>query len=269
LGPTERRPTVANSVLLDELTHLIDRLDAVQVAVALGVPPCEESVAAEHETIAARIRVDCPAQHQRQLEAGTLPGDPDEPPPEGGVELLQLASPVRARGEGDRPVGMQMVHMIEGQQGVERRVDRWSDEIVTECAQRIERNHLVLARFAAVLRGEALELVEVQQRESGTARRPEISTASLDGKDTHRLACQRVGQLDLRARIAAAEVRDPKIGTEKIRAIAQHLQRVGRERGSFAVIPQVLEELGFDGRRFRQSINSMADLKGPAYVPAT
>src|SRR6266705_4375062 len=71
-GPAEERPPGPARVVLDELSHLIDRLDAVHVALIGRRAPGEEPVAAEQETVAARILFYCTAQHDAQLEARSL-----------------------------------------------------------------------------------------------------------------------------------------------------------------------------------------------------
>src|SRR5262249_58156878 len=82
--------TLTPRVLVDEFPHLIDRLDAVPVAVALRVAPREQAVAAEHDAVGARMPGDGRFQHHRQLEAGALPRHPDDPSSVALVELLEL-----------------------------------------------------------------------------------------------------------------------------------------------------------------------------------
>ena len=62
----------------DELAELVDDGDGVEVALALGVAPGEEAVAAEHDAVAAGGLRDDAAQHHAQLKAGALPGQPGE-----------------------------------------------------------------------------------------------------------------------------------------------------------------------------------------------
>ena len=68
----------AGTMLVDELAHLIDRADAVQVALALCGAPCEQPVAAEDESVGARVVPDRCLDEQRELEARPLPRHPDD-----------------------------------------------------------------------------------------------------------------------------------------------------------------------------------------------
>src|SRR5206468_9733850 len=95
-GPSEAHE-FAPRVIFDELAHLVDRLDAVPVAILLRVAPGEEPMAAEHDAVASRLFRHRVPQHQRQLETGTLPGHPDDPSAIATIELLQLVASVGAR----------------------------------------------------------------------------------------------------------------------------------------------------------------------------
>jgi hypothetical protein len=237
----EPRTAASALVLLDELAHVIDRPDAVHVALALRLSPREQAVTAEDDAVAAGSRLDGLSQHQRQLESGTLPGHPRDPTPVVPIERFELFRAVRARGERDRPVGMQMVDVRERQERVERRVDRRGDAIFTERAQRVERDHLVLVRFAAIARDQRLELVQIQHRKPGGRDGPQIAAAALHRHDAARLAGERIRQLEFRAGVAAAEVRDAQVFAEQVRSIAQQLEGVGRERRRCLVVPEILQ----------------------------
>ena len=62
----------------DELAHLIDGPDAVDVTRALGVAPREQTVSAQDDAVAPGMALHRTPQHQRQLEAGPLPWQPDD-----------------------------------------------------------------------------------------------------------------------------------------------------------------------------------------------
>ena len=164
-------------------------------------------------------------QHQRQLEPGPLPGHPDDLAAVVLVELLELRLPVGARGEGDRPVGMQVIDVVERQERVERRIDRRGDAVLAEGAQRVEADHLVLERLAAVARDQPLRACRGRGWRSRTSRSTQIAAAALDRHHPLRLAGQRVGQVELRAGVAAAEVGDAQVGAEQVRTVAQQLER--------------------------------------------
>src|SRR5262245_33175425 len=77
-GAAEKRLVQALLMILDEFPHLVDRLDAAEIALALRLSPREEPVPAKDDPVAARLRFDRLPQHQRQLESGTLPRHPDD-----------------------------------------------------------------------------------------------------------------------------------------------------------------------------------------------
>ncbi len=238
-------------MVLDELAHLVDGLDAADVALALRVAPGEQAVAAEDDAVAAGIVLDRLAQHQRQLEAGPLPRHPDDLAAVFLVELFEPGLAVGARRQGDGPVWMQMVDVIERQEGVQRRVDRGGDAVLAEREQRVEAHHLVLELLAAVARDQAFELVEIEHRKSRIPDRSEVAAAALHGHHPRRRAGHRIGQIELRAGVAAAEVGDAQIGAEQVRAVAQQLERTRFEPRRFALVPEILQESGFHSGRVR------------------
>jgi hypothetical protein len=153
-------------VLLDELAHLIDGADAAGVAFLLRHSPREQAVSTEDDSVASRVVRDGAAQHQRQFEPGPLPGQPHDMATEALIELRQSLLAIRTRGKRDRPVGMQVIDVIERQKRMQRRVDRCGNPVVAEGGQRVIGHHLVLVRLAAIPRDQRLELVHVQQREA-------------------------------------------------------------------------------------------------------
>ena len=247
----EERTPGALRVILHELAHLIDGLDAAQICFVLRLAPREEPVTAENNAVAARRFADGLAQHEGQLEPWPLPGHPDDLAAVLLVELLELLLAVGAGRERDRPVGMQVIDVRKRQEGMERRVDRRGHAVFAEGAQRVEAHHLVLVLFAAVARDQVFELVHIEDGEAGRPDRREVAAAALDRHDAAQLAGERIGQFELRARIAAAEVRDAEIRAKEIRAIAQQFERLAFERSRLARVPQILEESRFNRRCFR------------------
>jgi hypothetical protein len=146
---------------------------------------------------------------------------------------------------------MQVIDVIERQKRVQRRVDRRGDAVVAKCAQRIERDHLVFVRFAAIARDERFELVEMQERKAGLGDRSQVAAAALDREDANGLARQRIGQLELRARVTAAKVRDPQVGAQQIRAVPQKPERSRRKDRGLALVPEVLQKFRRADRRLR------------------
>src|SRR5947209_17984373 len=98
-------------MLLDELAHLIDGSNAVEITLALCHSPGEQTVAAKDQSLRPRIILHSLFDQQRQFKSGTLPGNPHDSPPEFGIELLEFAPAVSTAGQGDGPVWMQVIHM--------------------------------------------------------------------------------------------------------------------------------------------------------------
>src|SRR5207244_12434229 len=94
---------------------------------------------------------------------------------------------------------------------------------------------------------------EPQQRATRRRHRPEVAAAPLYRHHADRFASQRIGQLEFRARVASAEVRDPQIRAEKTRSITKEAQRIAREPRGLAAVPQVLEEFRLGGYRIRHT----------------
>src|SRR5262245_50772603 len=106
LRSPEPGPATLAFVRVDELAHLIDGADAVDVTLLLRLAPRKQAMPAENDAITARIVLDRLPQHHSQLEAGTLPRQPYDPPAVLLVEFSQLVLAVRPRSQRNRPVGM-------------------------------------------------------------------------------------------------------------------------------------------------------------------
>ena len=231
-------------MILDELSHLVDRLDAVQIAVFLGVAPGEQPVAAEQHAVASGMRGHGAPQHHAELETRPLPWQPDHAPAKSRVELRQLAFAVGARGQGDAPVGMQVIDMVERQEGVQRRVDRGGHPVLAERAQRVERHHRVFMRFTTVPGDQLLELLEIQHGKARRANRSQIPAAALHREHAHRLSGQRIRQREFRAGIAAAKVGDAEIGAKQVGSVTEDLERIRRQPGGLRLVPEIAQVLG-------------------------
>src|SRR5215468_11021261 len=105
---------------LNKLSHLIDGLKAVQIALALSAAPSKQSVTSQKNPLSARIGLHSGFEHPCQLKTGALPGEPQNLSPELAIEFFELAFSVRAGCDGDRPVGMQMIDVIVRNKRVER-----------------------------------------------------------------------------------------------------------------------------------------------------
>ena len=103
---------------LNELAHLIDGANAIQVTLALRHAPGEQAMAAKDQPLRPGIFLHRLFDHQRQFKPGALPGNPDDSSPKFSVELFELALAVRAGGKRDGPVRMQMIHVGKRQECV-------------------------------------------------------------------------------------------------------------------------------------------------------
>ena len=125
---------------------------------------------------------------------------------------------------------------------MQRRINRGGDAILAKRAEWIKRDHLVFERLAAIARNQAVQLVHVEDREAAVGDRPQISTAALHRHDPLRLPGQRIGQIEFRAGVSAAEIRDAQVGAEQVRAIAQQIERPRFELGCLGVVPEILQQ---------------------------
>ncbi len=96
---------------LNEFAHLIDGANAIEITLALRHSPGEQAMAAKDQTLRPGVILYCLFDQQRQFKPGTLPRNPDDSPIEFSVELVEFALAVCTRGEGDGPVGMQVIHV--------------------------------------------------------------------------------------------------------------------------------------------------------------
>ncbi len=120
-------------MLQDELAHLVDGLNAIEITIAMCVSPCKQAVPAKDKAIRSGIFFDRIFNQKREFEAGALPGHPNDLAIEGCIELLQLFLAVGAGCKRDSPIGMQMVDMIEGEEGMQRRINGGRNAIFSEC----------------------------------------------------------------------------------------------------------------------------------------
>ena len=168
---------------VNELAQVVDHGDGVHVRLALGFAPGKESVSAEDDAVAAGVFAGSGAEHQAEFKAGPLPGNPDEPVAEFAVELLHLLFAVRGGGQGDGPVGMQMVDVAEGQEAVQGRVNGGGNGVQSEGAEGIEIDHGVFFSDAAVARLEGEKLVEIKRGEAAALDAAQVAAAALHPED--------------------------------------------------------------------------------------
>ena len=233
----------------NELANLVNDSEGVEVALALGPAPGEEAVAAENDSIAARIPLNYPAHSQTQLETGTQPGHPDQRVAEFAVELFHFGFAVGRGRQGDAPVRVKVVDMRKGKKAVQRRVDGGGNRIAAEGGLRVHRNHVVLGGDASVTALEGKKLLLVEGCKSRAANAAQIAARALDPKDLNRLAGTWIDFGDFRAGVAAGKVGDAQVGAKEVGAVAEQFRLV--EGGGKGGIPAVFEELERGGSRRR------------------
>jgi hypothetical protein len=156
------------------------------------------------------------------------------------VELLHLLLAVGGGGEGDAPVGVEVVDVRERKESVEWRVDGRCDRVVAEGAERIHRDDLVFTGYTLIAVGEGEDLVEIERGEAGALDAAEIAAGALDPEDLLGLAVEGIYFVDLGAGVAAAEVGEAEIRAKKVGAVAEEFG--GVEPGGNGLIPAVFEE---------------------------
>ena len=82
----------------NELSHLIDGVNAVQVAFPLCAAPREQTVATQKNAFGPGILFHCALEHQCQFKARPLPGQPDNFSAKASVEHFQFPLSIRAGG---------------------------------------------------------------------------------------------------------------------------------------------------------------------------
>src|SRR3954447_17494680 len=87
--------------------------------------------------------------------------------------------------------------------------------------------------------------VHVDDGETRVLDRAEVTATSLHRQHTGWLSRERIGHVELRTGIAAAEVGDTQIGPKKVRAVAQETQLVISQLGRLLVIPQIFQVYSF------------------------
>ena len=211
---------------LDKLPDLVDYGQRIQIALALRLPPGKQSMAAQHNPIAAGILLGRPLHHHRQLKARPLPRQPHQRVTELAVELLHLHLAVGRGGQRDPPVRMKVVYMRKRQKSVKRRVDRSRHWIAAEGAQRVKVRHLIFPLRALVAPFESQQLLLVERGKPGPLDAPQVAARAFHPQHLHRLAGQWVHFCDLRACVAAGKIRDAQIRAQQVRAIAQQFRFV-------------------------------------------
>ena len=142
---------------------LVDDVERGLIAVLGRVGPGEEPVAFQHATLGLRVFGGEFLQPQAQIIAGFLPWQPADLVAE---DLgRQLAGIHRCR-DGDDGVGMDVIDMLSGHIGMQRRVDGGRARVQRKGAMGQIADHLILKCGAAILAFQGAELVHVKRRKA-------------------------------------------------------------------------------------------------------
>ena len=239
--PAEPGRAFLNSVAMNELPDLVDDGKRVQVALALRLAPGEQSVAAQHDAVATGIRFDSLAHRQSQFKAGPLPWNPNQRVIELAVELVHLGLAVAGRSQRNAPVRMEMIDMRKWQESMQRRIDRSGYGIAAESAKRIQPDHVVLCVDALVNPLQCQQLLLTERGKARALDASQVAAGTLHPQHFNGFAVQRVDFSQFGTGVAAGKVRNAKVGTEQVRAIAQQLRFI--KRGGDAGIPAVFKDV--------------------------
>jgi hypothetical protein len=191
----------------------IDDAQRRMVAVACGVTPGEQAVAAEHHAVEKRVFARQMFELEAELETRAPPGQPADLVAE---NLPGQRLGVCGGGDGDHRVGVHVIDMRVGHERMQRRVDRGGARIEIERAIAELVHHLVFVCEAAVVRLQGLEAIEIERGEAVALDRAEVAARSLDPQHLDPHAGERIGRFNLGRGVAAAEIGDAQIGSEKI-----------------------------------------------------
>ena len=95
-----------------------------------------------------------------------MPGEPGDVAAVLLVELRKLVFAVGAGRNSDGPIGMEMIDVREGKEGVKRSVDGGGHFVLTEGGQRVEADHFIFVSFAAIQTFEFFEAIKIKQGET-------------------------------------------------------------------------------------------------------
>src|SRR5579864_161851 len=192
LDSTEQRAFLG-LMLLDEFPHLVDGVDAVQVAVPLRHAPREQAVASEDQAFGTWVLFDGSFDEQRKFKTRSLPRNPDDFAIELLVKLIQLTFAIGTGGQGNRPVGMQMIDVRKRKERMQRSIDGRGNAILAKSGERIVADHLVLILLAAVQFLQVLQAIEIKKSESRLGNRANVAATAFDCQHAGRCSSKRVG----------------------------------------------------------------------------
>ena len=211
------------------------------IAALRSRPPGEQAVSAEHHADIFGMIGRHLAELQAEIEAGTLPRQKADLV---AVNLLRQLFGVGRGRDRDHRVGVDVIDVARGNKGVQRRIDRGRARIEIEGAMVEQRDHFVFMRDAAIQPLQRLELIEIEGGEAVALHRADVAARALHPEHSLRLLRQWIARLHFRRRVAAAEIGDPEVAAEQVRAVEQLAGLVEARR--MRLVPEICE--GRQGR---------------------
>ena len=242
-GSTRSPPNVFAPLSRSSMARAACSISAQRQLVArlVVVGPVDEAVLPQDDPVDAGVLLDGARERQAEVEARPLPGQP------GHLVAVDLAheplAVLRGR-QGDHRVRMGVVDVLEGDEPVQRGVDRARPRVEVVDRVGVGRHHPVLRRRLRALvrvrlveRAEHPQPVHVQRREVLALGGPQVAPRTLHPQDLDVLARERVGHGDLAAGVPAPRVGDALVRSQQVGAVHQALHRI--EAGGRLVVPAV------------------------------
>ncbi len=205
---------------LDVRRGPVDDLERGLVAGLVVVAPRAHAVVAEEDALRPGVRLDQRLHPEADVEARPLPGDVEDLVP---VHLAAEPLLVHGRGDRDHRVRVQVVHVPEGDEGVQGRVDRARARVQVEHAVAVELVHLVLdlRLRTALLARQVARLhrphpIGIERGEAVALHRAQVAARALHPQDLDALAGEGVFLRELRRGVAAPGVREGQVGAEGV-----------------------------------------------------
>src|SRR5690242_10830614 len=134
-------------------------------------------MAAQENPITSGIVLHDLLELKREFKSWALPGKPLNVASELAVELLEFGFPVRTRRNGDGPIGMQVINMVEREERVQRGIDGSRDFVRSERGDGIVADHLIFEFLATIELFQLFETIEIEDGKTGIVNRAQVAAA--------------------------------------------------------------------------------------------
>ncbi len=227
---------------IDGVDGTADECDAGVITVTRGLSPAEQTVAFENEATPLRMGAYQFADAQAEIETWALPANPAD-----FVTIYPLGYGLRLMGgrNGDDGIGVQVIDMTVGNEGMQRRIDTGGARIEPEGAVRQQPHHVVFGITALIKLFQTLHAIEIERGEAVALHRAEVTAGTFHPQHRHRRAGQRIEILQFRRGITPAEIGHRQVGTEQIGTIKQAVG-LAQIPGD-GIVPQVPRAKQLDG----------------------